>query len=82
MTYEEVKRIRNNMTLQDIDNDELSRMIDIAIEKQIPKKTIVKYPQQKDWMFCSCGEYLCNIGQEIKPKFCEYCGQALDFTEE
>ncbi len=38
MTYEEVKRIRDNPSSEDVDNDELSRMIDKAIDKQIAKK--------------------------------------------
>ena len=40
MTFEEVKKIRQNPTAADVDNKELARMIDIAIEKQIPKKPI------------------------------------------
>lgn len=40
MTYEDVKRIRENPTAEDVDNKELARMIDEAIEKQIPKKVV------------------------------------------
>lgn len=40
MTFEDVKRIRENPTAEDVDNQELHRLIDIAIEKQIPKKPI------------------------------------------
>lgn len=40
MTYEDVKRIRENPTAEDVDNKELHNMIDLAIEKQIPKKPI------------------------------------------
>lgn len=39
MTFEDVKRIRENPTTEDVDNAELHRLIDIVIEKQIPKKT-------------------------------------------
>lgn len=38
MTFEDVKRIRQNPISEDCDNEELSKMIDVAIEKQIPKK--------------------------------------------
>ena len=38
MTYEQVKQMRNDPTASDVDNDELSRLIDIAIDKQIAKK--------------------------------------------
>ena len=40
MTFEEVKKIRENPTAEDVDNKELHKMIDIALEKQIPKKPI------------------------------------------
>ena len=39
MNYEEVKRIRQNSKFDDIDNKELSKMIDEAVEKQIPFNT-------------------------------------------
>ena len=38
MTFEDAKRIRQNPTAEDCDNKELARLIDIAIENQIPKK--------------------------------------------
>lgn len=41
MTFEEVKRIRENPTAEDVDNAELHKMIDLAIEKQIPKNYFV-----------------------------------------
>lgn len=40
MTFEDVKRIRLNPTFEDCDNEELSKLIDTAIEKQIQKKPI------------------------------------------
>lgn len=40
MTYEDVKRIRENPSSEDCDNNELAKMIDEAVEKQIPKKPI------------------------------------------
>lgn len=36
MTYEEVKKIRENPTAKDVDNAELARLIDKSVEKQIP----------------------------------------------
>lgn len=50
MTYEDIKRIRENPTVNDVDNAERQRMIDIAIEKQIPRL-------QCDFVAtCTCGK--------------------------
>ena len=38
MTYEEIKEIRDKHPEKGVDNKELARMIDAAIERQIPKK--------------------------------------------
>ena len=38
MTYEEVKKIRNNGEIEHANIRELQKLIDVAIEKQIPKK--------------------------------------------
>ena len=46
MTFEDVKRIRENPTAKDCDNKELHKLIDIAIEKQIPKKL-----KKEIWIF-------------------------------
>ena len=40
MTPQEALKIRNNPTFDDADNVELSKCIDEALEKQIPKKPI------------------------------------------
>lgn len=66
MTYEDVKLIRENPTLNDIDYTELQKMIDIAIEKQIPRL-------QRDFVAT------CTCGKTIYPhmNYCNNCGQAL-----
>ena len=84
MDYEDVKRIRENPTAKDVDNKELHRLIDIAIEKQIPKKPI---EDEYRWAVCPiCGGsvYLSNIRDHILDKettYCEHCGQALDWSD-
>lgn len=84
MTFEDVKRIRENPTAEDVDNKELARLIDIAIEKQIPKKPIEdRYP----WCICPvCGGsvYLKNVQEHImvsETTYCEHCGQKLDWGD-
>lgn len=84
MTFEDVKRIRQNPTAEDCDNKELSKLIDIALEKQIPKKPIDdRYP----WCICPvCGGcvYLENVQEHIQNEetsYCEHCGQALDWSD-
>lgn len=128
MTFEDVKRIRQNPTLEDCDNEELSKLIDIALEKQIPKKPIhiheeyEKHQWKKDkngnidlWAvsggFCNgpmcerCFHSTCEhcnpnyddepciVDKKIcptcsarldgwgKPKYCDKCGQALDWSD-
>ena len=68
MTFEEVKRIRENPTFKNCDNAELSEMIDKAIEKQIPKK-------------CKGFKDTCSCGYGVFPhmSYCSQCGQALDW---
>lgn len=74
MTYEDVKRIREKPTIEDCDNKELARMIDEAIEKQIPKK-----PKDTDWLYCpSCGIVLDVIEQK---NYCGDCGQKIDWSD-
>lgn len=58
-----------------------------ALEKQIPKKPIDKSNNPHDWhvMACPCCEHtFWNSGQFVhyQPKFCNYCGQKLDWSEE
>lgn len=89
MTYEEVKRIRNEHPARGVDNHELARMIDAAIEKQIPKKPILI----EDKMYCcpnkGCWNNLLfkykvypNVLNEKKGlRFCLACGQRIDWEE-
>ncbi len=81
MTYEDVKRIRQNPTAEDCDNEELSKMIDVAIEKQIPKKPIIHgYREGREVNTISYTCPICNkhIGRE---NFCKHCGQALYWSD-
>lgn len=57
-----------------------------ALEKQIPKKPVDKSKNPVDWhvMACPCcNNTFWNSGQFIRyqPKFCNYCGQAIDWSE-
>lgn len=80
MTFEEVKRIRENPTAEDVDNAELHKMIDLAIEKQTPKKPRTN---GDNWFCCrNCGETfsLANTLHK-RNKYCGECGQALDWGD-
>lgn len=90
MTFEDVKRIRQNPTAEDVDNQELHKMIDVALEKQIPKKPtpqIVKGGKRligNGWWCkgttvykCPC----CNSWITQSYKYCIDCGQALDWSD-
>ena len=79
MTFEEVKRIRENPTMDDVDNKELHKMIDIAIEKQIPKKLLKRSTEYNgEYGFCPC----CNtvVADYDSNYVCRKCGQALDWS--
>jgi hypothetical protein len=80
MTFEDVKRIRQNPTAEDCDNKELAKLIDIALEKQIPKKPILDtiFPSGVKWYLCPA----CNHnGIEKVGGYCHKCGQALDWGD-
>lgn len=56
-----------------------------ALQKQIPEKPKVEGTDEQDDYFCpSCKERLYTIGDSVywdmKPKYCEECGQALDWS--
>lgn len=84
MTYEEVKQIRQNPTLADVDNDELSKMIDEVVEKQIYKKIEIWNNQAS----CPSCKYLFgnykDIGRIFKERmsYCNNCGQKLKWGED
>lgn len=81
MTFEDAKRIRENPTAEDVDNKELHRLIDIAIEKQIPKRAIMKGFRPCEEI-CSVS-YLCPVCKKHIniDKYCYHCGQALDWSD-
>ena len=87
MTYEEVKKIRNNGEMEHANIRELQKLIDVAIEKQIPKKP--RFEGDGYWR----GELVydtwicpnCNTDYEVGTdthKYCPNCGQAIDWSEE
>lgn len=58
-----------------------------ALEKQIPKKPIDKSNNPKDWHIMSCpccGRVFWNSGEfmHYEPKWCEKCGQKIDWSRE
>ena len=57
-----------------------------ALEKQIPKKPVDKSKNPVDWHIMSCpccNNTFWNSGQFVRyqPKFCNYCGQAIDWSD-
>lgn len=87
MTYEEVKRIRENPTAEDCDCKELSDMIDKAIEKQIPKEPRVI----GQWYLCpTCYDnygfsYDILVGMrglKTGECYCLNCGQRIDWEDD
>ena len=82
MTPQEALEIRNNPTYQDVDNVELSKCIDEALEKQIPKKPIyndTKVIRYTDSYICpNCNRGFTGTGIA---DYCYHCGQALDWGD-
>lgn len=88
MTYEEVKKIRDDGVIEDVvDLLVLSRMIDKAIDKQIPKKVTHEVPLHK---CCTCpncknvvDEFTDFAGKKVRVTYnhCRFCGQALDWSD-
>ena len=87
MTYEEVKKIRNNGEIEHANIRELQKLIDVAIEKQIPKKP--RFEGDGYWR----GELVydtwicpnCDTDYEVGTdthKYCPNCGQAINWSEE
>ena len=83
MTAQEALEIRKNPTYQDVDNVELSKCIDEALEKQIPKKPInndTKGIRYTDSYICpNCNRGFTGTGIA---DYCYHCGQALDWGDE
>ena len=87
MTPKEALEIRNNPTIKDVDNEELSKCIDEALEKQIPKKPTFEgdgYADDGELMYdtwiCPCCEKDYELDYE-EYEFCPNCGQALDWSD-
>lgn len=80
MTYEEVKAIRKNPTAEACDIKELQRLIDIAINKQIPKppeyKVVEKYKVSGKNYWCECGVMFVDF-ERNGTNYCGNCGQKL-----
>lgn len=83
MTPQEAMEIRKNPHFEDVDNEELSRCIDEALEKQIPKKPIksdrqeIRYTLEYDCP--TCGRSFTGTGFA---DYCYHCGQALDWSDD
>ena len=78
MTYEEVKAIREYRIGEVYDMKEFQRLIDIAIDKQIPKPPI-KIIRENFMIKYHCP--ICN-NDEIKGyDYCSSCGQKLNWSE-
>lgn len=88
MTAEDAMRIRNDPTVEDVDNNELQRCIDEALEKQIPKKPIDVCTPVVTWGLCPvCKGELNKLGSSPNRVFshmnyCPDCGQRIDWREE
>ncbi len=79
MTYEDVKRIRENPGADVCDNNVLSRMIDAAVEKQIAKKP--RHKKTDITVYCPvCGECVGYIDalSSFVMNYCNNCGQKID----
>ena len=63
---------------------EAMRMAIQALEKQVPMK--VKNSGERipfEWYCTACGELLCDDGyKDTYIKYCEHCGQKLDWSDE
>ena len=93
MTFEDVKRIRKNPIAESCDILELHNLIDIAIEKQIPKKPIYVDTRfrnhgrhisdgsslDKCYKCPNCNSHIFHIFDG--EKCCVHCGQALDWGD-
>lgn len=83
MTPQEALEIRKNPHFEDVDNEELSRCIDEALEKQIPKKPIKSDRQEIRYTLTydcpTCGRQFTGTGFA---DYCYHCGQALDWGDD
>ena len=88
MTPQEALKIRNNPHFEDVDNEELSRCIDEALEKQIPKQPTNICTPVITWGLCPvCKGELNKLGSRPNRvfksnRYCPDCGQALDWSDD
>ncbi len=87
MTFEDVKRIRENPT-EPCDIKELQKLIDLAVEKQISQKPNFQGDGYADgelvYDFAECPVCGCDFEEETRDwgcKYCPDCGQALDWGD-
>lgn len=80
---EAIKEVRFNMSKIGLNNKTAKRVSEAknmaiqALEKQIPKKP--DFTEDKEFALCPC----CNgKGLLNKQKYCDNCGQKLDWSEE
>ena len=87
MTPQEALKIIKNPTFDDVYNSELSKCIDEALEKQIPKKPLDICTPVVTWGLCPiCKGELNKLGSQPNrvfkgTKYCSDCGQALDWSD-
>ena len=94
MTYEEAHKIiedrqremtKNRFLYTEAEISANGRAIE-ALEKQIPKKAVVAYNEMSDmYLVCpDCAKPIINVWSDAAymPKYCHYCGQALDWGEQ
>lgn len=60
--------------------------IEYALEKQIPKKPVEQETDEKTHYKCECGYIMLTVyadGYRLgnQPKYCEKCGQKIDWGE-
>ena len=83
MTPQEALKIRKNPHFEDVDNEELSKCIDEALEKQIAKKPIKSDRQEIRYTLTydcpTCGRQFTGTGFA---DYCYHCGQNLDWGDD
>lgn len=74
-TGKAIRKRLKELPTEDVDNKELHRLIDIAVEKQMPKKVTksVCPPCNRIFLF--------KHGETRKGNYCDNCGQALDWSD-
>lgn len=84
MTYEEVKEIRQHPRMAHIDNNELHKMIDDAVDKQIAKKPLGGTDiDGNQYLICpECSQIVAADIIDYKVNYCPDCGQKIDWSVE